>query len=200
MLFTADFFRRMLSNVVPGVAFYPIIFSQYDPHYVGQISDDFEIQENSGFWREYGYGMVALYKSDFDKAGGFDVKIEGNVHASSSREALESRGKRDDHFLIWTAHFFLDSTILWNFRLGSRRCLSCDKCDKQRRKCLQGKWSKPCTLIPHQTLWPRIKSTTIWWMFKGMFFNLSPDIYAMAYVKMGQKDVGRFDHLCPKFL
>ena len=112
MLFTADFFRRMLSNVVPGVAFYPIIFSQYDPHYVGQISDDFEIQENSGFWREYGYGMVALYKSDFDKAGGFDVKIEGNVHASSSREALESRGKRDDHFLIWTAHFFLDSTIL----------------------------------------------------------------------------------------
>ena len=79
MLFTADFFRRMLSNVVPGVAFYPIIFSQYDPHYVGQISDDFEIQENSGFWREYGYGMVALYKSDFDKAGGFDVKIEGKL-------------------------------------------------------------------------------------------------------------------------
>lgn len=77
MLFTADFFRRMLSNVVPGVAFYPIIFSQYDPHYVGQITNDFEIQENSGFWREYGYGMVALYKSDFDKAGGFDVKIEG---------------------------------------------------------------------------------------------------------------------------
>ena len=79
MLFTADFFRRMLSNVVPGVAFYPIIFSQYDPHYVGQIVDDFEIDENSGFWREYGYGMVALYKSDFDKAGGFDVKIEGKA-------------------------------------------------------------------------------------------------------------------------
>ena len=58
-----------------------------------------------------------------------------------------------------------------NFRLGSRRCLSGDKCDKQRRKCLQGKWSKPCSLIPHQTLWPRIKSAAIWWMFKGMIFN-----------------------------
>lgn len=89
MLFTADFFRRMLSNVVPGVAFYPIIFSQYDPHYVGQITDDFEIQENSGFWREYGYGMVALYKSDFDKAGGFDVKIEGNFKLADIGGARE---------------------------------------------------------------------------------------------------------------
>ena len=89
MLFTADFFRRMLSNVVPGVAFYPIIFSQYDPHYVGEISDNFKIEENSGFWREYGYGMVALYKSDFDKAGGFDVKIEGNVLIGRSFGARE---------------------------------------------------------------------------------------------------------------
>ena len=93
MLFTADFFRRMLSNVVPGVAFYPIIFSQYDPHYVGQITDDFEIQENSGFWREYGYGMVALYKSDFDKAGGFDVKIEGKIFNWQILLALESRAQ-----------------------------------------------------------------------------------------------------------
>ena len=77
MLFSADFFRRLLANVTPGLAFYPIVFSQYDPAHVGEIFDNFEIDEMSGFWRKFGYGMIALYKSDFDKAGGFDVKIEG---------------------------------------------------------------------------------------------------------------------------
>ncbi|CBY15627.1 unnamed protein product [Oikopleura dioica] len=38
---------------------------------------DFKIAELRGFWREYGYGMVSLFKEDFDKAGGFDVKIIG---------------------------------------------------------------------------------------------------------------------------
>ena len=77
MLFSADFFQRLLANVTPGLAFYPIVFSQYDPAHVGEIFDNFEIDEMSGFWRKFGYGMIALYKSDFDKAGGFDVKIEG---------------------------------------------------------------------------------------------------------------------------
>ena len=83
MLFTKSFFRRLLYNVRPGVAYYPIIFSEYDPDHVGTINDHFNIREMNGFWREYGYGMVALYKSDFDKAGGFDVKIEGMTHMES---------------------------------------------------------------------------------------------------------------------
>ena len=77
MLFTAAFFKRLLNNVKPGTAYYPIIFSQYDPDRVGRPKTHFTVNEMTGFWREYGYGMVALYKQDFDKAGGFDVKIEG---------------------------------------------------------------------------------------------------------------------------
>lgn len=77
MQFTTEFFRRLRDNTRKGVAFYPIIFSQYDPNHVGQEVDNFKIDTNRGFWRSYGYGMVALYKEDFDKAGGFDVKING---------------------------------------------------------------------------------------------------------------------------
>ena len=77
MQFTAEFFRRLRENTRKGVAYYPIIFSQYDPGHVGPEPDNFKIETLRGFWRSYGYGMVALHKEDFDKAGGFDVKIIG---------------------------------------------------------------------------------------------------------------------------
>lgn len=77
MQFTTEFFRRLRDNTRKGVAYYPIIFSQYDPAHVGPERDNFKIELLRGFWRSYGYGMVALYKEDFDKAGGFDVKIIG---------------------------------------------------------------------------------------------------------------------------
>mgnify|MGYP000708729564 CR=1 FL=1 len=77
MQFSSEFFRRLRDNTRKGVAYYPIIFSQYDPSHVGEESDHFKIDLMRGFWRSYGYGMVALYKEDFDKAGGFDVKIIG---------------------------------------------------------------------------------------------------------------------------
>ena len=81
MVFSFHFFRRLLANITPGVAFYPIVFSQYDPAHVGEFFDNFEIQEMSGLWRKYGYGMIAIHKSDFEKTGGFDVKIEGYYFA-----------------------------------------------------------------------------------------------------------------------
>ena len=112
MLFTKSFFRRLLSNVRPGVAYYPIIFSQYDPGHVGPIHDNFQIREMNGFWREYGYGMVALYKSDFDKAGGFDVKIEGMTH-----------NKEYD-------------SLMTRLRMGSGRCLPSDECFIERIRCV----------------------------------------------------------------
>lgn len=37
----------------------------------------FAVGEERGFWRNFGYGITCMYKSDFAKAGGFDLTIEG---------------------------------------------------------------------------------------------------------------------------
>ena len=38
---------------------------------------DFFISENQGFWREFGFGMISIFKSDLQRAGGYDLTIEG---------------------------------------------------------------------------------------------------------------------------
>jgi len=35
------------------------------------------LEEDRGFWRDFGFGIACFYKSDFVKAGGFDLAIEG---------------------------------------------------------------------------------------------------------------------------
>ena len=35
------------------------------------------LSEERGFWRDFGYGIACMYKSDFVHAGGFDLSIEG---------------------------------------------------------------------------------------------------------------------------
>ena len=35
------------------------------------------IDETTGVWREYGFGLVSVYKQDFLTVGGFDKKLEG---------------------------------------------------------------------------------------------------------------------------
>ena len=43
-----------------------------------QIADTpLVISEERGFWRDFGYGIACMYKSDFIRAGGFDLSIEG---------------------------------------------------------------------------------------------------------------------------
>ena len=37
----------------------------------------FTVSEERGFWRNFGYGITCMYKSDFAKSGGFDLTIEG---------------------------------------------------------------------------------------------------------------------------
>ncbi|MBN3318377.1 CHSS3 synthase, partial [Atractosteus spatula] len=82
LVFNADFLQRCRDNTIQGEqVYYPIIFSQYDPKivYAGNPPEDsnFVFTKKSGFWREYGFGITCIYKSDFLKAGGFDTSIQG---------------------------------------------------------------------------------------------------------------------------
>ncbi|XP_071586492.1 chondroitin sulfate synthase 3 [Heliangelus exortis] len=82
MIFTPGFLQRCRDNTIQGEqVYYPIIFSQYDPKviYGGNPPADssFVFTKRTGFWREYGFGITCIYKSDLFTAGGFDTSIQG---------------------------------------------------------------------------------------------------------------------------
>uniref|UniRef100_UPI00398ED598 chondroitin sulfate synthase 1 n=1 Tax=Pristiophorus japonicus TaxID=55135 RepID=UPI00398ED598 len=82
LIFTVDFLQRCRDNAVPGKqAYFPIIFTQYDPKIVqaGKVSNDnnYAFTIKTGFWRHYGFGITCVYKSDLLLAGGFDISIQG---------------------------------------------------------------------------------------------------------------------------
>nr|XP_033784856.1 LOW QUALITY PROTEIN: chondroitin sulfate synthase 3 [Geotrypetes seraphini] len=82
LIFTPDFLQRCRDNTIQGEqVYYPIVFSQYDPKltYGNSPPDDsnFVFTKKTGFWRDYGFGITCIYKSDLLKAGGFDTSIQG---------------------------------------------------------------------------------------------------------------------------
>ncbi|CAD7687935.1 unnamed protein product [Nyctereutes procyonoides] len=82
LIFRGDFLQRCRDNTIQGQqVYYPIIFSQYDPKVTNggnpPTDDDFVFSKKTGFWRDYGYGITCIYKSDLLGAGGFDTSIQG---------------------------------------------------------------------------------------------------------------------------
>ncbi|XP_038660641.1 chondroitin sulfate synthase 3-like [Scyliorhinus canicula] len=82
LIFTPDFVQRCRDNTIQGEqVYFPVIFSQYDPKIVyggNPINDNnFVFTKKTGFWRDYGFGIVCIYKSDLLHVGGFDTSIQG---------------------------------------------------------------------------------------------------------------------------
>ena len=83
--FTNDALARIRLNTLKQERIYfPVVFSQYDPRMVydrrkQNIKEQniFSIDEQAGFWRLFGFGIVALYKIDYKSLGGFDLSIQG---------------------------------------------------------------------------------------------------------------------------
>lgn len=72
--FTSAVLRRVrLSTAFGRSAYYPVVFSQYDP----SMATGANFSSGAGCWRQFGYGIVALYNADFTDAGGFDLDIRG---------------------------------------------------------------------------------------------------------------------------
>ncbi|XP_004478353.1 chondroitin sulfate N-acetylgalactosaminyltransferase 1 isoform X2 [Dasypus novemcinctus] len=83
--FTAEFLNTCRLNTQPGKkVFYPVLFSQYNPgiiygHHdsVPPLEQQLVIKKETGFWRDFGFGMTCQYRSDFVNIGGFDLDIKG---------------------------------------------------------------------------------------------------------------------------
>ncbi|XP_030050364.1 chondroitin sulfate N-acetylgalactosaminyltransferase 1 isoform X1 [Microcaecilia unicolor] len=83
--FNTEFLNSCRLNTQPGKrVFYPVLFSQYNPsiiygHHdaVPSVEQQLVIKKDTGFWRDFGFGMTCQYRSDFINIGGFDLDIKG---------------------------------------------------------------------------------------------------------------------------
>ena len=82
LVFAPDTLSLIRQNTVRGRrVYYPVFFSLYDPNVVyaekERLGTHFSFEELDGIWRYFSYGMLSIYKSDFDRTEGFDVDICG---------------------------------------------------------------------------------------------------------------------------
>ena len=106
VVFDTSFTRKCRANTMNGfTVYYPILFSQFHPDFnsiwsvqdflsqpyrnvnklqnisavrsLQQNKDHFDVKDSNGYWRNYGFGLLCVYKNDFTKSGGFDTSIQG---------------------------------------------------------------------------------------------------------------------------
>lgn len=86
MVFNSDAIERVRKNTILNKKIYfPIVYSLYNPKLLNKSLDNIEYSEfsqatidgNNGFWRQFGFGIVSLYKSDYLNLGGFNLLISG---------------------------------------------------------------------------------------------------------------------------
>lgn len=78
MIFDTKSLQRIRQNTRKGRSVYfPIVYSLYNPQITNRTYLNFSIDQETGFWRQFGFGIVSLYKSDYRDLGGFNLLISG---------------------------------------------------------------------------------------------------------------------------
>ncbi|XP_017853084.1 chondroitin sulfate synthase 1 isoform X2 [Drosophila busckii] len=116
MLFGVQTLERVRMHTQRGRQVYlPIVFSQYDPKRHGErgassssssSSEDIPIDDEHGYFRQFGFGICAIYKSDIldEDIDGFDKDITGwGLEDVKFLEKIVRVGTRQRGFLVNTA-------------------------------------------------------------------------------------------------
>lgn len=84
MVFSRATLERIRLNTIRGKqVYFPVVFSEFEPATVYRdqgltvAPNHFLINQDTGYWRQYGFGIVSVYKSDLRRVGGFDTSIRG---------------------------------------------------------------------------------------------------------------------------
>ena len=81
MTFNVSLLERCRLNTIQGKRVYaPQCFKFYNMDYVYHFKtkpSEFSINRVHGHWADYAFGMLCIYKSDYELSGGFDLTITG---------------------------------------------------------------------------------------------------------------------------
>ncbi|RXG54729.1 Chondroitin sulfate synthase 1 [Armadillidium vulgare] len=83
MTFTVGTLENIRTHTIQGKqVYYPVVYSELDPDVLSLIANvsnphHLLIDEFVGYWRAFGFGIVALYHSDLRRVGGLDTSILG---------------------------------------------------------------------------------------------------------------------------
>ncbi|GAV07635.1 hypothetical protein RvY_17450 [Ramazzottius varieornatus] len=114
MAFDVETLSRIRKSTKMGrMVYYPIVFSQYDPSTWSTKDtsvDHFHLTQDSGYWRQFGYGIASMYRADFERVGGFDQSIYGwGKEDVDLFEKYIKEGEKDSRFAVFRA---VDPTLV----------------------------------------------------------------------------------------
>ncbi|KAL1517137.1 hypothetical protein ABEB36_000943 [Hypothenemus hampei] len=161
IVFDNSFLQRIRKNtILTKSVYFPILYSLYSPKllniglesysnisfscFIGNQSD-----ANRGFWRQFGFGIASMYKTDYESLGGFNLQITG--WGTEDVTFFNNIVQKRSHKIVRS----VDPGLIHVFH--EVKCDSSDLDEEQRSMCLGTKASTVGSLYSLQKLFEKYR-------------------------------------------